>query len=89
MSELGFGNFSPAAQFLLMPLYEDILRMQHIEFNDAIRKSQFTFNIVNDVLEIFPLPTANTVKKIYVEYMERDEFSNAASSVKDNVADNL
>jgi len=34
MSELGFGQFSPAAQFLMMPLYEDVLRMQQIEFND-------------------------------------------------------
>ena len=46
ISELGFGNYSPAAQFLLMPLFEDVLRMQHIEFNDHIRKSAFTFNIV-------------------------------------------
>ncbi len=43
ISELGFGNFSPAAQFLMMPIYEDVLRMQQIEFNDHIRKSAHTF----------------------------------------------
>ena len=73
MSELGFGSFSPAAQFLMMPLYEDVLRMQQIEFNDAIRKSAFTFNIVNNKLEIFPLPTG-TLSNMYFEYMSRDEF---------------
>ena len=73
MSELGFGSFSPAAQFLMMPLYEDVLRMQQIEFNDNIRKSAFTFNIVNNKLEIFPLPTG-TLSKMYFEYMSRDEF---------------
>jgi len=52
ISELGFGNYSPAAQFLMMPLYEDVLRMQQIEFNDHIRKSAHTFNIVDNKLEI-------------------------------------
>ena len=74
MSELGFGNFSPAAQFLMMPLYEDVLRMQQIEFNDHIRKSAHSFNIVDNKLEIFPIPTTGTVGRVYFEYMSRDEF---------------
>ena len=73
MSELGFGQFSPAAQFLMMPLYEDVLRMQQIEFNDHIRKSTFSFNIVDNKIEIFPLPTG-VLNKMYFEYMSRDEF---------------
>ena len=85
MSELGFGNFSPAAQFLMMPLYEDVLRMQQIEFNDHIRKSAFSFNIVNNKLEIFPLPTDGTRARIYYEYFERDTFENNSSIVQDGV----
>lgn len=85
MSELGFGNFSPAAQFLMMPLYEDVLRMQQIEFNDHIRKSTFSFNIVNNKLEIFPLPTDGTRARIYYEYFERDTFENNSSIVQDGV----
>jgi len=85
MSELGFGQFSPAAQFLMMPLYEDVLRMQQIEFNDHIRKSAFTFNIVNNKLEIFPVPTDGTRSKIYYEYFERDAFENNSSIVQDGV----
>jgi hypothetical protein len=73
MSELGFGQFSPAAQFLMMPLYEDVMRMQQIEFNDHIRKSTFSFNIVDNKIEIFPLPTGK-LTKMYFEYMSRDEF---------------
>lgn len=76
ISELGFGNFSPAAQFLLMPLYEDVLRMQHIEFNDTIRKSAFTFNIVNNKITVFPQPTINSPKKLYFEYFERADLMN-------------
>jgi hypothetical protein len=85
MDELGFGNYSPAAQFLMMPLYEDVLRMQHIEFNDHIRKSAFTFNIVNNKLEIFPVPTDGTRARIYYEYFERDAFENNSSVVQDGV----
>ena len=85
ISELGFGNFSPAAQFLMMPLYEDVLRMQQIEFNDHIRKSAHTFNIVNNKLEIFPVPTDGTTSRIYYEYFERDAFENNSSIVQDGV----
>ena len=39
IDEFGFGSFSPAAQFVLMPMYADLLRIQAIEFNDMIRRS--------------------------------------------------
>lgn len=84
MSELGFGNFSPAAQFLMMPLYEDLLRMQAIEFNDHIRKSAHTFNIIDNKLEIFPIPVNGTPSRIYFEYMSRDEFANNSQTVDAN-----
>ena len=88
MSELGFGNFSPAAQFLMMPLYEDVLRMQQIEFNDHIRKSAHTFNIVDNKLEIFPVPTNDTVKKVYFEYISRDEFEHDSQTIQaDSLSD--
>ena len=88
MSELGFGNFSPAAQFLMMPLYEDVLRMQQIEFNDHIRKSTFSFNIVDNKLEIFPVPTNIGRTKVYFEYMSRDEFEHDSQTIQaDSLSD--
>jgi hypothetical protein len=88
MSELGFGNYSPAAQFLMMPLYEDILRMQAIEFNDQIRKSAHTFNIVDNKLEIFPIPTGAGMTRVYFEYMKRDEFEHDSQTIQaDSLSD--
>lgn len=88
ISELGFGNYSPAAQFLMMPLYEDVLRMQQIEFNDHIRKSAHSFNIVDNKLEIFPIPTNSTMKKVYFEYMSRDEFEHDSQTIQpDSLSD--
>jgi hypothetical protein len=83
IDEFGFGSFSPAAQFVLMPLYEDLLRIQAIEFNDQFRKSAHSFNITNNKLQIFPIPTTNG--KLWFEYFVRKEFIQNSTSVTDNV----
>ena len=86
IDEFGFGSFSPAAQFILMPMYEDLLRIQAIEFNDQFRKSAHSFNITNNKLQIFPLPTSNnTPNRLYFEYMVRNEFIANSTSVRSNV----
>ena len=83
IDEFGFGSFSPAAQFVLMPIYEDILRIQAIEFNDQIRKSAHSFNIVNNKLQIFPIPNAD--QKLWFEYVVREEFIQNSTSVTSDV----
>jgi hypothetical protein len=72
----------------MMPLYEDVLRMQHIEFNDHIRKSHHTFNIVDNKIEIFPVPTKGSPAKIYFDYMSRDEFEHDSQTIQpDSLSD--
>jgi hypothetical protein len=86
IDEFGFGSFSPAAQFVLMPLYEDMLRIQAIEFNDQFRKSAHTFNIVNNKLQIFPIPSSvTTMRKLFFDYMVREEFTQNSVRVTPNV----
>jgi hypothetical protein len=73
LNEMGFAGYSPATQFLMTPIFEDLLRMQAIEFNDLVRKSGYSFELVNNKLSIFPIPTSNF--KLYFEYLlgtERD-----------------
>ena len=55
----GFGNYSPAVSFTLMPLFEDLLRVQAIELNDSIRKSAYSFSLQNNKLRLFPDPSQN------------------------------
>jgi hypothetical protein len=84
IDEFGFGSFSPAAQFVLMPIFEDLLRIQAIEFNDQIRKSSFTFNIVNGKIRVFPIPSSVnlvTYSALYFDYFVRDEFVQNSTSV--------
>jgi hypothetical protein len=79
--EFGFSSFSTATQFVLMPFYEDLLRIQAIEFNDQIRKSAHTFSIVNGKLKIFPVPTTN--QKLWFEYYVRDEYDTNSLGLRD------
>jgi hypothetical protein len=79
--EFGFSSFSTATQFVLMPFYEDLLRVQAIEFNDQIRKSAHTFNIVNNKLKIFPVPTTNQI--LWFEYYVRDEYDTNTLGLRD------
>ena len=85
----GFGNYSPAVSFTLMPLFEDLLRVQAIEMNDAIRKSAYSFSLVNNKVRIFPDPTASsTLYFDYVNTSDRDdplftEYSGSANVISD------
>ena len=57
METFGFGNFSPGVNFMLMPTYYDALKIQAIELNDQIRKSAYSFELINNnMLKLFPNP---------------------------------
>jgi hypothetical protein len=86
IDEFGFGSFSPSAQFVLMPMYEDMLRIQAIEFNDQFCKSAFTFNIVNNKIRIFPIPSSTSLMTtLYFDYIVRDEYFANSTIVKADV----
>ena len=71
-----------------MPVFEDLLRIQAIEFNDQFRKSAFSFNIVNGKIKIFPMPTSqnlNLYGKLYFEYYVKDEFTENSTTVTADV----
>jgi|ERR1051326_6709327 len=79
LQELGFGAYSPAVQFLMTPIFEDLLRGQAIEFNDMVRKSQYSFEIVNNKLRIFPIPDVGF--KLWFEYIvEQERFDSGSLS---------
>ena len=83
VDEFGFGSFSPAAQFILMPIYEDMLRIQQIEFNDQMRKSGHSFNIVNNKITILPKPT--TEYQLWFEYQVVKERRENTTIIQDGV----
>jgi len=83
MDTFGFGQFSPGVNFMLMPASYDVLKMQAIEFNDQIRKSTFSFELVNNKLKLFPVPTV-AGSMIFEYYKNTDK-----SAINYNNATNL
>jgi hypothetical protein len=75
LDSFGFGGYSPAVNFLMMPINYDLQRLQAIEFNDQIRRSQYTFELVNNNLRIFPIP-GGAIDKLRFEYVILSETNN-------------
>ncbi len=71
MNEMGFGAYSPATQFLMTPIFEDLLRGQAIQFNDMVRKSAYSFEVMNNKLKLFPVPTYGF--RMYFSYVVASE----------------
>jgi len=79
LESFGFGQFSPGINFLLMPISFDAMKLQAIELNDQIRKSAYSFDLVNNQLRIFPVPDADM--NYYFEYVK---LSQKNKIVRDN-----
>ena len=53
-SGLGYG---PGISFLMMPLSYDLQTIQAIEMSNQVRLSNYTFQLINNKLRIFPIPS--------------------------------
>jgi hypothetical protein len=71
LNSFGFGAYSPAITFMLMPLFFDLQRIQAIELNDQIRKAAFSFEIINNQLKIFPIPLIDY--NLWIQYVKGSE----------------
>ena len=75
LDSFGFGNVAPAVSFILRPVSYDIARAQAIETSDKIRKSAYSFELINNKLRIFPRPdSGDTGDKLYFQYYVRNEI---------------
>ena len=74
LDSFGFGNFSPGINFMMMPINYDLQKIQAIEFNDQIRKANYSFELVNNKLRIFPIPKRDY--KLYFKYLLKSQRNN-------------
>jgi hypothetical protein len=75
LDSFGFGGYSPAVNFLMMPVNYDLQKLQAIEFNDQIRRSQFSFELINNSLKIFPIPGGG-MTHLWVQYIKKSDRNN-------------
>jgi len=79
-----FGGFSPSVSFMMMPINADLFRLQSIEFNDQIRKSQYSFEIHGDDIKLWPVPVQPTgstsatpyFKNVFIEFIITEDKDN-------------
>ena len=78
MDQFGFGGMSPGINFMMMPINYDIAKLQAIEFNDTIRKSNYSFELVNNKIRIFPIPLKD--EKLFFHYILKSDRNNPVVS---------
>jgi hypothetical protein len=78
LDQFGFGNMSPGINFMMMPINYDLQILQAIEFNDTIRRSNYSFELINNQLRIFPIP--NGPGKLFFKYILKTDRNRAVVS---------
>ncbi len=86
---MGLGGFGGSMGYLMMPLNYDMQVIQAIEMNEMVRLSNYSFEIHNNVIRIFPIPGPYEVSgvgdiaedgggsfncgNLWFEYIKRDD----------------
>ena len=68
----------------MRPISYDLARANAIETNDKVRKSNYSFELTNNKLRIFPIPTEDSGSKIYFQYYLRDDVESTTRSYTSN-----
>ena len=81
----GLGGFGYGGGYLMMPLNYDMQIIQQIEMNDTVRISNYSFEMHDNVLRVFPVPGYNSVisgstgcGNMWVEFMLKSDRSSAS-----------
>lgn len=71
----GWASYSPGLNFVLFPVYWDIQRIQEIEMSNYVRRSAYTFELINNKLRVFPKPEIDNAV-LWLEYSKKSDLSN-------------
>jgi hypothetical protein len=82
----GMGGMGYGGGYLMMPLNYDLQIIQQIELNDMVRISNYSFEMHNNVLRVFPVPgsggnsgvSGSGVGNMWVEFILKSERSSAS-----------
>jgi hypothetical protein len=66
-NEFSFESFTPETVFYVLPVFEDILRAGQMDISNRVRKSNYSYKIMGENIRIFPLPTADNPKSLWIK----------------------
>jgi hypothetical protein len=79
LESFGWGAQSSVVSTMLFPVFWDIQRIQEIEMSDTVRRSHYSFEVVNNVLKIFPIPISTSnpawTGTLWFEYSKQSEMN--------------
>jgi len=88
LDNFGMGSASPAVAFIMRPTSYDVSRAQAIETSDKIRKSAYSFELVDNKLRLFPIPQSGSAgDKVWFQYYLRDDRSVTREYTENKVSD--
>jgi hypothetical protein len=71
INSFGFGSFSPALNFLMSPVSYDMQVLQQLELSEQIRLSNYSFELINNKLKIFPIPRG--IYNLWIRYIKVED----------------
>ena len=86
-NQFQFESFTPETIFYLLPIWEDVLRAQQLEQSHRIRRSNYSYNIVNNVLKVYPVPTRDA--RMHFTYYKISADDDPFDSSQDPLVDGI
>ena len=65
-NEFSFESFTPETVFYVLPVFEDVLRGGMLNMSSRVRRSNFSYKITGTQIRIFPIPTSDNPKNLFI-----------------------
>lgn len=65
-NEFAFESFTPETVFYILPVFEDVLRGGMLDMSQRVRRSNYSYKIVGTQLRLFPQPTEDNPRKLWL-----------------------
>ena len=86
-SEFHFESYTPETIFYMLPVWEDVLRATEMKMSQKIRRSNYSWNCVGNVLSIMPTPLNDGLPLHFTYYVSGDDpYANQPTGVTTNLS---
>lgn len=80
-NQFSFESFTPETVFYLLPIWEDILRGMQFETSNRVRRSNYSFELHNNELTVYPTPSQNMPLWVTWQYPPNPTISGITTTV--------
>lgn len=75
----GWASYSPGMNYMLFPVFWDIQRIQQIEMSNQVRRSAFSFELINNKLRILPVPERDDMR-LWIQYSFQSDMTSLTAN---------